>query len=430
MPARSTSSVLAVLCSLSISLASARESQAPPSAESPTIKAWGVVLQVIDALTRHVERKELGLIHSEDMRLYQATSVLSGKDQVAFTDRKDDLTTGWTVFSREVAALHAAADAFNQQESETRLRTVLASFEEIKRFYDARVLLAARSLAERYTCPMHPDVIGKLGDPCPKCGMTLDLPVNLSMNQMGAVTATPHTIRASIGVEAPLTIGVRVGARLVLTGLDGTPITADALREVHTQKIHLLIIDSSLQDYHHEHPVASATPGEYAFSFVPTKPGSYRAWADIQPYATGFQEFAVADMFGPGVGEPITEKTPTLTRTLDGLLYELKFDQREIHAGQPAKGRLRVSKAKHHKPFRELEPLMGAFAHLVAFNEDRETVVHIHPIGTKLLSVEDRGGPDLEFHLYVTKPGFYRFFAQVQIGGASKFVPFGLLVLP
>ena len=60
----------------------------------------------------------------------------------------------------------------------------------------------------------------------------------------------------------------RVTARL--TKLEGTPIRAvDDLLVMHTERIHLLIVDRSLLDYHHEHPVATDTPGEYAFTFTP-----------------------------------------------------------------------------------------------------------------------------------------------------------------
>lgn len=71
---------------------------------------------------------------------------------------------------------------------------------------------------------------------------------------------------------------------------------------------------------------------------------------------------------------------------------------------------------------------MGAFAHLVAFGEDYKTIVHIHPKGSKLVAAQDLGGPELEFKFYTTQPGFFRFFAQVQIKGVSKFAPFDLYV--
>ena len=62
--------------------------------------------------------------------------------------------------------------------------------------------------------------------------------------------------------------------------------TLGDLIEVHTQKIHLLINDASLTDYHHEHPKPTDMPGEYAFAFTPSNPGPYRIWADVVPAST------------------------------------------------------------------------------------------------------------------------------------------------
>ncbi|HEM7301159.1 TPA: hypothetical protein U2L99_003337, partial [Legionella pneumophila] len=75
------------------------------------------------------------------------------------------------------------------------------------------------------------------------------------------------------------------------------PITLNDLIEAHTQKIHLLIIDDSLLDYSHVHPVETTIPGIYQFEWQPTlKSASYRAWADLIPTNTKTQEYVVADL--------------------------------------------------------------------------------------------------------------------------------------
>ena len=80
--------------------------------------------------------------------------------------------------------------------------------------------------------------------------------------------------------------------------------------------------------------------------------------------------------------------------------------------------------------FTGLEPVMGAFAHLVGFHEDQATVLHLHPIESRPPSPGERGGPELTFRFFVETPGYYRLFLQVQIGGRSRFVPFGVTVEP
>ena len=97
-------------------------------------------------------------------------------------------------------------------------------------------------------------------------------------------------------------------------------------------------------------------------------------------------------------------KAVILRAELEGLRYTLTLDKR-IKAGEPMRARLRVTDAKG-RPFKELEPVMATFAHLVAFHEDHKTVLHIHPKATKLPLATDRGGPELEFQIYAPDPRY------------------------
>jgi hypothetical protein len=205
----------------------------------------------------------------------------------------------------------------------------------------------------------------------------------------------------------------------------------DDLLEMHTKKIHLLINDRSLSDYHHEHPTPTGVPGEYAFSFTPEKPGPYRVWADVVPAATSIQEYVVADI--PAVTEPaaLTDRMTVSTAIVHGRTYVLKLNTggKPIHAGQTVIGTMAVADADG-KPFVALEPVMGAFAHIVGFNEDLKTVLHIHPYSKEPANPADRAGPVFAFKFYAPVAGFYRLYGQVQIDGASQFPPFGVTVLP
>ena len=42
----------------------------------------------------------------------------------------------------------------------------------------------------------------------------------------------------------------------------------------------------------------------------------------------------------------------------------------------------------------------------------------------------ERGGPELDFHLLPEKPGFLKFYVQVQLGGKDVYAGFGLDVEP
>ena len=127
--------------------------------------------------------------------------------------------------------------------------------------------------------------------------------------------------------------------------------------------------------------------------------------------------------------ELLTDKTVTSVAEVDGLHFELTFDRKKIRAVQAVPARLRITNPDG-TPFNQLEPVMATFAHVVGFNEDYKTVLHIHPKGAPVLNPQARGGPELEFLVYSLQPGFYRLFVQVQIGGASKFAPFGIEIIP
>jgi hypothetical protein len=89
-----------------------------------------------------------------------------------------------------------------------------------------------------------------------------------------------------------------------------------------------------------------------------------------------------------------------------------------------------ITISKDGKPFDKLEPVLGTFAHVVAFSDDYHSVLHIHPLGAEPKNDEDRGGPTMQFHLIPEKAGFAKLFAQVLIGGKQLFVPFGVLIKP
>lgn len=208
---------------------------------------------------------------------------------------------------------------------------------------------------------------------------------------------------------------------------DNKPITLRDLKEAHTQKVHLLIIDDGLEDYSHVHPKALKEPGLYEFEWNPKKQGNYRIWADLSPLNTNMQEYVIADLVsGKGKASQINRNN-VMESTLDGYKFKLSFDKKVLVAGNPTMGKIIVTDSKWNS-VNNLEPIMGAFAHIVGFSDDMKTVVHLHPMGKEPSNTTDRGGAELEFHIEPAKSGFIKLFAQVKINGKELFVPFGVNV--
>lgn len=242
------------------------------------------------------------------------------------------------------------------------------------------------------------------------------------MEKMVAQNTVKLALEPTTALEAGKTTQVILKLKAIV---DGKPLSLDDLKEAHTKKLHLLIIDPTLTDYHHIHPVAAKNPGEYVFDFTPLKNDSYRVWADVIPVATGKQEYVQTDMGMSAKQKASIDKATSMTAMVDGYTFTLALEG-EPKAGSPVMGNVTV--AKDGQPFTGLEPVMGAFAHVVGFTEDYNSVLHVHPMGKEPTSDTERGGPKLEFHIEPEKAGFVKLFAQVRIDGKDIFAPFGITV--
>jgi hypothetical protein len=233
---------------------------------------------------------------------------------------------------------------------------------------------------------------------------------------------------ASLKIEVlnatPLTQGKPARITFQLVQLDeNKPLSLDDLKTVHTKKLHLLAIDPTLTNYHHIHPLPDTVPGQYHFTFTPQETG-YWLWLDVTPLATGKQEY-VPFTFGKQDKTAAIDKTPHTIAQVGQYTFRLNLAE-TLHAGKPTLARLEVT--KNDKPFTQLQPVLGAFAHLVGFNEDRQSVMHIHPLGQEPKTDTERGGSTLMFHIEPEKTGFVKLFAQFRIDNKDVFVPFGVTV--
>lgn len=228
----------------------------------------------------------------------------------------------------------------------------------------------------------------------------------------------------SMALAAPnAAAGSEVAAVITLKTASGKPIAPEDLLVVHTEKLHLLIADPSLTDYQHVHPTPTRTPGEWAFRFTPRFGGTYRIFADFTPAATSRGLYANADLEvagAPATGTGLHAVAWTAER--DGYRFVLTPGATPIRARQPADLRFAITRPDGGPV--PLEPVMGAFAHLVAFDETRSGFAHLHPMQPDLTLRPDAVKPTLEFKITIPKPGRYVIWAQVNLAGRETFVPF------
>lgn len=218
-----------------------------------------------------------------------------------------------------------------------------------------------------------------------------------------------------------------VNALVQLRTTSGKPLRAQDLLVTHTERLHLLIVDPTLRDYQHVHPTPTGNDGEWRFTFTPRRSGAYRFFGDFTPAATGRGLYASADgdiAAGGATNDAAAALGAEVER--DGHRFTLAATPQPARAGQPID--LQFSIRRGDGGAVALQPVMGAFAHLVAFDEARSGFAHLHPVEADLLQPPAAANPVLNFKLTIPRAGRYVVWAQVNLGGREEFVPFGLVV--
>ena len=118
---------------------------------------------------------------------------------------------------------------------------------------------------------------------------------------------------------------------------------------------------------------------------------------------------------------------PTQSVTVDGYRFDMQIEGGKIPLEGGAMVKVSVIRPDGSLA-KNLEPIMGAFAHGVGFTPDLKTVLHVHPLGEEPTNDSQRGGSELHFHIAPAAAGYYRFYVQVQIDGKDKFAGFGINV--
>jgi hypothetical protein len=244
--------------------------------------------------------------------------------------------------------------------------------------------------------------------------------------QFISVIAATSPVALTVKTAAAPTAGREVQVTVRMTTANNKPIAPGDLVVMHTRKLHLLIADPSLTDYQHLHPEPTRVPGEWSFTFTPKLGGIYRIFADFTPAATNRSLYANVDLVGAGeqlsTPELAAAMTPSWIGQRDAYRLELAPATRQIRAGQATD--LKFSVTNTGGGAVGLEPVMDAYAHLVAFDTARSGFAHLHPMDADLGVPPDSIKPTLSFKITIPAAGRYVIWAQLKINGREKFVPF------
>ncbi len=252
-----------------------------------------------------------------------------------------------------------------------------------------------------FACPMHPEVTGKEGDKCPKCGMALVHNDNAGKGNGNTYKMNFSSFPAVI--ESGKQTIISLTPKIVGKENEQVPLDLE-----HERKIHFIMVSNDLSWFDHQHPEYTAA-GSYDLPYTFKNGGSYILFADYKP--TG-GEHNLEKINVEVKGKEIATKTYTqsqLTSKVDGFEVTLSPEEGnkfESGTAQHIKGVI----TKGGKPVdpNTLENYLGAKAHMVIIGIEDKNYLHVHP-----------GVENGKFDLHTTfeKPGIYRGWIQFQSEG-------------
>ncbi len=210
----------------------------------------------------------------------------------------------------------------------------------------------------------------------------------------------------------------------------------------HERQMHLIAISRDLEQFQHVHPEADASGDFTVTTEFPTE-GTY---ALFDEFVRDGQKVLDRREIEVGKGGGVASLTPDLEpKTVDGLMVSLEAPE-EIRAGEEAVFTYTLEKGDG-TPADDLEPYLGAPAHVAIVSEDTQEFSHTH--GEAEASEEGGSGghgeaeagghadhsegqtfgPEIGFHHTFEKPGLYKVWAQFNHHGSVTTVPFVVQVV-
>ncbi len=266
-----------------------------------------------------------------------------------------------------------------------------------------------------YACPMHPDVTGKEGETCPKCGMKLEL---VSDEKAANTNQYFMAFKAMPAVEAGK------AAMLSFTpSIKGNETEMVPLDIQHDKKLHLIVVSKDLSYFDHIHPEFQAN-GSYDINVLAKgvnyakgkfhnetkfeQGGDYVLFADYVPSGASHQlERIELNVSGtPYKAQKFTDSK--IVSMVDGYEVSLVAEGGRFFSDGTSHIAGIIKKDGKEVPADSFENYLAAKAHVVVISEDTQNYLHVHPE-----VVDGR----LDLHTTFGKAGIFRGWMQFQTNG-------------
>jgi hypothetical protein len=266
-----------------------------------------------------------------------------------------------------------------------------------------------------YACSMHPEVTGKEGETCSKCGMKLEL---VDTEKAANTNSYFMAFKATPSVEAGKT------SLLSFTpSIKGNESEMVPLDIQHDKKLHLIVVSKDLSYFDHIHPEFQ-TSGSYDINVL-TKGANYSKgrFHNETKFEQGGDYVLFADYVPSGAshqlerielnvsGTPYKAQKYTTAKTIsmtDGYEVSLVPEGGKFFSEGTSHIAGIIKKDGKEVSAESFENYLAAKAHVVVISEDTQNYLHVHPE-----VVDGR----LDLHTTFGKAGIFRGWLQFQTNG-------------
>jgi hypothetical protein len=183
-------------------------------------------------------------------------------------------------------------------------------------------------------------------------------------------------------------------------GEGGRPVTAYDTR--HERDLHLIAVaTANLRDFQHVHPRLNRN-GTWSVE-LDLAAGDYRVYADTQP--TGAEPMVLEGLLRATGGAPVRDRLPAPATTANVERYAVTLASEH--------GRATFTVTLDGTPVTDLQPYLGAYAHLVVIREDDLAYLHAHPD-------DGPAGPDVGFDVEYDAAGRHAVYLDFKHRGVVR----------
>ena len=255
-------------------------------------------------------------------------------------------------------------------------------------------------LVAQFYCPMHPGQRAATAVPCAVCGVRM-------------VTLPParfDTYPVDFRVTA-----TTAGARLRLAVQDPRRrTTVRTFAIVHERPMHLFVVGEGLDFFAHEHPLQQPD-GVFMLDLPLPRAGAYMAIAEFLPDGgtpQTFQQMFTTGGLSARTAAPAVDLEPKIAGGV-----RVSLDASQVKAGEVRPLVVRIEDAATGARVTDLQPYLGAAAHMLLVSADLTEAVSGHPDGPLV-------DPGITFTPLIPRPGRYKAWIQFQRGGTVSTVSF------